>query len=170
MVPSVWAWLQQRHFGTLYFPREGPPRPEDVAEGDTDGDLYLLCWDAELVGLLARTCTPPPAPAVEQQPPLSSGGAQQRQRLGDDWLAQAHKHMRDPSTLREQAQIGKVHKLMTEFGAELGWGHPDYVWLARAYVQAIDGVKHGGEVQLPAHLREKLGATFAPEEVAGPAA
>jgi hypothetical protein len=83
---------------------------------------------------------------VEQQPLL------QRERLGDDWLAQAQAHMLDPETMREAMQIGKVHTRMVKFGAELGWAHSDYRLLARAYMQAIDGIKHGGAVVLPPHL------------------
>ena len=35
-----------------------PPRPEYIADGDADGDLYYVCWDAELVALLEARCTP----------------------------------------------------------------------------------------------------------------
>ena len=83
MEPSTWEFLQQRHFGTLYFPRTGPPWPEDIAEGDTDGDLSFVCWDAELVALLAARCTPC-SPAVEPSMQASGSG----ERLGDGWLAQ----------------------------------------------------------------------------------
>ena len=36
-----------------------PPRPEYIADGDADadGDLYYVCWDAELVALLAALHT-----------------------------------------------------------------------------------------------------------------
>ena len=78
-------------------------------------------------------------------------------------------HMLDPSTVREQMHIGKVYTLMVRKGEKHGWMHADYVLLARAYIQAIDGVKHGGAVELPPHLCEELGAAFAQKSL-GPAA
>lgn len=163
MEASAWEFLQQRPFGSLYFPCTGPPWPEDIAEGDTDGDLSLVCWDAELVPLLAERCSPC---SLAVEPPVEGARVE---RLGDDWLAQTHAHMLDPQTVQEQMHIGKVYTLMVKKGDAHGWTHTDYVHLARAYVQAIDGVKHGGAVKLPLHLRKELGGAFA-QEGPGPAA
>ena len=157
MSPSTWHWLQTRHFGTLFFPNKGPPWPEQIAEGDTDGDLNFVCWDAEVVALLAERCVPCPQ-AVEPPLPPST-----HVRLGGDWLQQAQAHMLNPSTIHEAVQIGKTHSLMVKIGEVHGWAHADYRIIARAYVQAIDGVKHGGAVLLPPHLRDQLG--LAPEDL-----
>ena len=115
MEASAWEFLQQRPFGSLYFPCTGPPWPEDIAEGDTDGDLSLVCWDDELVPLLAERCSPC---SLAVEPPVEGARVE---RLGDDWLAQTHAHMLDPQTVQEQMHIGKVYTLMVKKGDAHGW-------------------------------------------------
>jgi len=173
MVEEAWAWLQQRHFGTLYFPRGGAPRPEDLS-GDTDGDLYLVCWDAEILQHVSRhACARPLAntPQPPTTPPETKRGVSQRTpstegcekgcksadapRLGDDWLERAQAHMRDPARLREQLLIGALYRQMQKAEDERS---DDFLPLARAYKAAIDHGKHGGELleSLPPHLRARL--------------
>ena len=170
MAAEAWAWLQQRHFGTLYFPHAGAPRPEDF-DGDTDGGLYLLCWDREVVEIASRRVPPrvPPGSVATAQPTAATAAAATEERLGDDWLAQAQAHTRDPSRLREMLLIGRLYREMQR--AEDA-GSEDYAPLARAYKAAIDHGKHGGE------LLAACGPAAAPAgearryrtEAAGPAA
>ena len=51
MAPRLWEWLLALPFGAVLFSGagNGPPLPLTIADGDLDGDLYFVCWDATLL-------------------------------------------------------------------------------------------------------------------------
>jgi hypothetical protein len=66
--------------------------------------------------------------------------------------------MRRLDVMREGLDIGKIYKLWESLVEEQGMDSPDAVAVAKAYKQALDRGKHGGEVSLPQHLRKQKAA------------
>ena len=86
MPPRVWAWLLALPFGGVVFSANGDlPLPATIADGDLDGDLYLICWDS----LLVQTIQPRPLPAADapEYPILLPADNPPIER-GESWLTQ----------------------------------------------------------------------------------
>ena len=49
MASRDWEILSSRVFGDIVFPSQGVALPQALSEGDVDGDLYWVCWDANIV-------------------------------------------------------------------------------------------------------------------------
>ena len=54
MSDEHWEWLLSLPFGGVIFSTRGngPPLPMVCAAGDLDGDLYFICWDAEILSYI----------------------------------------------------------------------------------------------------------------------
>ena len=63
------------------------------------------------------------------------------------------------SALKTKRLIGKLYKAGEEVAdkSEQGLHHPDAQAYFRAYAQAIDAGKHGNNIDLPDHLRSRVG-------------
>ena len=48
----AWERLKKSHFGEITFPLQGVASPEEMAEGDLDGDFYYGVGKLELPGLV----------------------------------------------------------------------------------------------------------------------
>jgi hypothetical protein len=62
MKKEDWQMLCSLRFGIVIFarPPDGTkPLPETIAAGDLDGDLYLVCWDDEIISLINPAATEP---------------------------------------------------------------------------------------------------------------
>lgn len=177
MEDAAWASLTKRPFGELVFSNrplhDGRGLPELIAEGDLDGDLYWVCWDADIVSHVTprsdERVVPPvvdvseevaAAAAAEAHPAPSTKAEEDESesRLGDDWLKQAQAHMTDAQVLREAMAIGKLYKAgeRKAKASALGLDDPDAMACFAAYRQAIDHGKHGDGISLPDHLRKEL--------------
>jgi len=155
MSREEWDWLLERPFGEILFSNQGCQAvPETISEGDLDGDLYFICWDGAIVGNLK------PLP-----PPVGENGANKLGKpgrcdvLGLAWLQEARAYMLSDSAMTAKRLIGKLYRAGEEVADEspLGLGHPDAKAYFRAYAQAIDAGKHGNCIDLPEHLRAKVG-------------
>ena len=160
---ATWEWLLRLPFGAVLFSGlgDGPPLPAQIADGDLDGDLYLTCWDTNMLSHIT--------PRVEQG--VKGGGSDgvARERwpallaadndpvvTGDGWLDQVQQKMLDSSVFGERALIGKLYNRMDKIASshELGMDHPDARAFGAAYVQALEREKHGGAIELPEHLQK----------------
>eukprot|EP00435_Cladocopium_sp_Y103_P047371 s776_g13.t2 len=149
MSEEAWRFLTSRPFGEVIFPRASDVGlPELIAEGDLDGDLYWICWNAKLVA----TTEPD---VVTEAPATSAAG--RGVPLGGGWLKAAQLHMLDPQVLKEGQLIGRIYRAAEKRAEEHGLRDPDAQALFRAYVQSIDTGKHGNEIQIPPHLRKEVG-------------
>jgi len=155
MPPSAWDGVDgifSRPFGDIIFSNKGQALPETIAAGDLDGDKYFVCWTESIVKSVCPQEDLEPAVSAGQPPPKPPKG------LGTGWLDQAQAHMLSAETLHEGHQIGRYYRAAEKIAdeSELGIRHPDAKALFRAYAQAIDQGKHGGDIVLPDHLRAKL--------------
>ncbi|CAE7326310.1 RDR2 [Symbiodinium sp. CCMP2592] len=146
-----WDALRSRAFGEIIFPGKGRALPESIAEGDLDGDRYYVCWNNCIVSSVSP-CQEEPAQAVE------TGPKSQHSRADPAWLARAQEHMLKPETIHEKDLIGRLYKAAEIIAdeSELGIRDPDARTLFIAYRQAIDQGKHGGEIDIPEHLRQRF--------------
>ena len=120
------------------------------AKGDLDGDLYIICWDATIVGHLSRRpallerFVPPPAEAKPANDLPSDG-----------WLGRVQDHIRDPEVLQEGKDIGRYYTAWQKEIQRAGKGgvaDPDAIARGEAFAQALERGKHGGAISLPSHL------------------
>lgn len=152
MSEADWQALLQRPLGELIFPRgSAHALPERIAEGDLDGDLYWVCWDASLVASAKEE------PEVERTETAELPRA--TAELGSAWLRLARQHMLDPEVLEQRNLIGRLYRAAEKRAksSHLGLRDPDAQALFRAYVQCIDSGKHGNEIDIPQHLRKEVG-------------
>jgi len=151
MLDNQWQHLLKRPFGEIIFPSTGPPLPQSISQGDLDGDLYWVCWDESVVQHV-QPRKPESALSTE-----ASGDA--AAKLGDSWLTQAQQFMTSPELQNERVMIAKLYRAAEKKmnSSKLGMDDPDAQALFHAYSQAIDMGKHGGQLDLPDHLRKELG-------------
>ena len=155
MDESTWNWLLDLPFGGVIFSTRGsknkrPPLASTVASGDLDGDLYLVCWDNQILCRLEDN-KPPPIKVKVDAP--STG------YRNENWLEDAQNFLLDSQRLKEHALVGKLYREMEKIQANspLGMTDPDAVAYAEAYIAAIDNSKHDIGVNLPPHLRKSIG-------------
>lgn len=76
-----------------------------------------------------------------------------------DWFRAAQAYMMDPAVLNSKAMIGKLYNAMkkAQEQSQRGMDDEDAVAFGSAYRQALDIGKHGGSINLPEHLRQKVG-------------
>lgn len=178
MLASQWEWLQRLPFGLLVFSVRGQrPLPEICGDGDLDGDLYFACWDETTVLAKLSPRSPSPNPRTLHKPQLAGTAPAVRARPDPaSRLREVHTYLTDPTTLRGPREIGRIYRAWESLVAQRpdGMDDPDALLLAEAYLQALNAGKHGGESNLPPHLREllaprALGLRLSPSRRLGPA-
>ena len=157
MSAEDWDFLQNLPFGGIIFanPRRGMvSMPEQIAQGDLDGDLYLTCWNPNILKHINAEPVQELVPEDEanaEATNVDSGNA--------DWFATAQDLMLDAvSTQSVNTLIGKLYTLSQKIAdaSPLFHADPDAIACANAYNQALDYAKHGCPPQLPTHLHNRL--------------
>ena len=147
-----WAFLNSLPFGSIIFsrPRAGKmSMPERIARGDLDGDLYMICWDDEVLAKMVD---------VDEMPDLDmedDGTLKTLPLSNPHWLEDAQKLMSDAEAVNEIGRLrGKLYKMSMEIGKESTKKKrdPDAMALADAFNQALEFTKHGRPIRLPAKL------------------
>jgi hypothetical protein len=160
MSVAHWEWLNQLSFGGVIFANPKPGMmsiPEQIAKGDLDGDLYLVCWDGEILSHLEATPIRDDIPVEEDT--ISTAATFEPD---PDWFQKAQELMIDARLVQVMGQlIGKLWTLSKAVADEnkesdIFMAHPDAISFAEAYNQALEFGKHGGKVSLPAHLHSRL--------------
>lgn len=171
MPQDEWNWLLDLPFGVIIFARARPenrencaPTPMMVADGDLDGDLYMILFDEELRKSLDQAFEDPRMIAAIQRqeddvrnqrinckegPPVGENGPA-------DWFHQAQLEM---VKFDRKAIIGKAtgtlykasHRIAND--SKDGIWHPDAIACARGFKQALDAPKHGNLIELPSRLK-----------------
>jgi hypothetical protein len=152
-----WDWLNELSFGCIIFsnPRKGMmSMPERIAGGDLDGDLYLVCWDENILSYMnAEPLVDQPAAEEDGRPKEAPANSR------DDWLQNAQELMVDASQVNDVGKLtGTLYKLAEKSAdnSRLFLKDPDACAFADAYKQALEFTKHGRPIYLPKHLHDKL--------------
>ena len=149
MSAQNWEFLASLPFGGLIFSSQGNiPLPLECAKGDLDGDLYLVCWNPQLVNEI----TPRPA----RHRPDTGAKPKYRDCYNEDWFREVQEYHVNGMANMKRAQVGKMYNRMQELYSKGGMDNDDARLMAGAYLTALDNPKHGGEIQLPSHLKEML--------------
>lgn len=155
MTQIDWEWLNSLPFGCIIFsnPREGRMSvPERIANGDLDGDLYLVCWDETILSQMEAS----PLPDLELE---DDGKLKTLESADPEWLDKAQEMMLDAGKLNAMGQLtGKLYKLGEKIADKsvLGLKDPDAAACFEAYNCALEFKKHGGGISLPEHLHDKI--------------
>ena len=154
MTASHWRFLQSLPFGAVVFGNSLPgnvPLPCLIADGDLDGDLYVVCWNRQIIstvkcdGILEVQA---PAEKAATEPPCNS-----------NWLEDAQMTMGDIGIANgRQVLVGKLYNLWILEKATFSSADVDA--FGRAYKEALKITKHGGKVPLPQHLWRTLPPYF----------
>jgi len=167
-----WKLLCSYKFGTIIFPKSTlfDPLPCLIADGDLDGDDYFVLYDEEILNhllhskdkltvksrkLLHKLELPDGAGLIINKKSKFSKNADNK------WLAKAQDNMLDFSTKRAGSQVvGKLWSLClkssTRANRKIDLYDEDAISYAKAYKDALDVQKHGGQLVLPRHLHQNL--------------
>ncbi len=142
MTLEQWDFLCSKPFGIIVFGNPAPgdrPMPEQIAQGDLDGDGYFVTWDKAIV---QDARIGDRAIFAAKNPPGS---------LSADWWSASQEYMANLEE-RKQSQkvIGRLHDCWLR-NMERGLQH-DAILFGRAFKAALVSAKHGGKVSLPARL------------------
>ena len=178
MPHATWLWLLGLPFGAVLFSTagRGVPLPSTVADGDLDGDLYMVCWDPTIL----EHITPRPLPASVGAGAAAEGApeavdiseAHSREatdvlvaedtcklECDETWLEQVQAHLTDVSKLGERRLTGRLYKQMEKRQVAHGMDDPDALALGAAFVQSLERPKHGKAIRLPARLHHLVLST-----------
>ena len=156
MCPKDWEALCSLEFGGIVFsnPRgDCIPLPQLCANGDLDGDLYLVLWKQTILSSITTDCGPkhvhkPPEEDQSKLPPFDK-----------NWLTEGQRKMCDVQSLVDRGSlIGKLYGLRRK--ASIKGNHHDASLFGVAFKEAIDTGKHGGAVNLPARLWKQVPANL----------
>jgi RNA dependent RNA polymerase len=162
MSVAHWEWLNSLDFGCIIFanPRPGQKSmPERIAKGDLDGDLYLVCWDEQVLSFIQAE------PLVDEPSEDDDAAAHAiMSQLEEDpeWFRNAQNVMIDARLVNDMSRLtGKCYKLAESIAdaacnKRLMLRHPDAMALMQAYTDALEFKKHGGKIMLPLHLHDKI--------------
>jgi hypothetical protein len=157
MSNADWNLLESLPFGVLVFgnPRgDETPLPERIAGGDLDGDLYLVCWNEEIVSHIR------PVEKVEFPDDCEHVGKivdEDEITNSKNWLAEAQDFMLDADRYRQiNILTGKLYSASGKVADESeDFMHDKLaIQLARAYKLSLDLQKHGGRLRVPASVRD----------------
>jgi hypothetical protein len=153
-------WLNSLSFGVVIFgfPKEGfISIPEQIADGDLDGDRYFCCWDRSILEYIeAEIVTDIPSPEEVSEKAI---GESYKNDVESDWFRAVQQFMISSRTDENHQLISCLHKLSTEAAdndKENFMRNKDAEAFADAYKKAVDNGKHGTNVILPRHLWEKV--------------
>lgn len=156
MSTDDWKWLNNMQFGVIIFsnPRPGMMSiPERISNGDLDGDLYLVCWDKEVVDSMTRAL-----PLVDQ--PAEDDGKLSTVPCDPEWFRKAQQIHLEKLRPEYNHLVGALYRLAEKIADKDESGrpldHPDVRALFRAYNVALEYTKHGNPVCVPKHLIKEL--------------
>ncbi|KAL3935529.1 MAG: hypothetical protein SGBAC_008972 [Bacillariaceae sp.] len=154
MSTEDWDWLHNKfNFGAIIFsnPRPGMMSiPERIANGDLDGDLYLICWDKEVVDTMTAL------PLVDH--PTKDDGKLSTVPSNPNWFRESQDVMIENLRFELGYLIGALYKAAEKIAnkSDKKLGDPDALALFEAYNEALEYQKHGRPIRLPSHLIDKL--------------
>lgn len=152
MDDKQWDFLNNLHFGAILFGNPGNghgPLPPMIANGDLDGDLYMVMWNKEMLSYVPVADTSLVCTQTKKETKFND-------EWNANWLNDARVLMCDIGSLRlRQMLIGKLHNLWKE-----SVDHAKQVAFGRAYKEALDIGKHGGQVPLPREFWSDLKEEF----------
>ena len=154
MSQEDWDLLLALPFGAVIFanPKKGThPLPAQIASGDLDGDLYFICWNSELLQHI--TTDPLEEVFLEEEGEEEKIGT--RVHSCDNWLTEAQNMMIDLTAVEELGALtGQLYRLSQKAAdnSQFFMRDRDAVAFGNAFNKALEYQKHGGKIQLPAHL------------------
>jgi RNA dependent RNA polymerase len=154
MTSEEWDDLNSRPFGSIIFasPKgESVPLPEIIAGGDLDGDLYFICWHYDILQEIKAE------PIMEEI--VQTIGKPSKCTANEFWFEDAQQLAQ--STMNYHAMgclTGKLYTLSHKAADEsaVGIHDPDAIAFGDAFKNALDFAKHGGRIELPLHLHERI--------------
>jgi hypothetical protein len=158
-----WNELMGRSFGEIIFgrPKAGyVPIPETIADGDLDGDLYIITWHEPFLQQTLKHSSDRRL-TIGQDNVAAAGMVENNQ----NWLDDTQAYLRNTDFHRDYGCIrGALHKrwetLVKEQQQSGDGGVGDAEAFGQAYKQALEIKKHGGKIYLPVHLWEQLKPTL----------
>ncbi|CAJ1958926.1 unnamed protein product [Cylindrotheca closterium] len=153
MSSADWEWLNNLYFGVVIFsnPRLGMMSiPERIASGDLDGDLYLVCWDKEVVD--SMIALPLEDEKAEDDGKLSTVAS------NPNWFRESQDINVQKLRSENHHLIGSLYRLAEKKTdqSEKKLDDPDSRALFEAYNEALEYQKHGRPIRVPNHLRKEL--------------
>ena len=143
-----WEFLCSKPFGLVIFGNPAPGErsmPEQIAQGDLDGDGYFVCWDP---------CILQDA-VIGDQPLFAAKNPPVGAPPSNNWWTATQDYMTNMEA-RKQSQriIGRLHDgWLRKLRSNL---QQDAVAYGRAYKEALVTAKHGGKVNLPSRLWSEI--------------
>jgi ribosomal protein L24 len=152
-----WNSLRELAFGGIVFGNSAKgnlPLPTMIANGDLDGDLYLVCWSKDMVDALSIDHFVQSSQMHVDEETLRTWNS--------SWFEDAQDKMRDVQYLMStQKLISHLYRLWCG-KMEKDPNSPDAKELGRAFKVSIDVAKHGVKVPLPMYLWELVKPEFHP--------
>lgn len=166
MSSSDWESLGKRTMGEIIFHNKKSSSndkiglPQMISGGDLDGDLYYVCWDSDIVDnvdIMRQAVMKNDSIANTNKPKCSSKIINSKYD-NTNWLLAAQEHMISSDRIDDKRNVGILYKEMGKIfkSSPDSFHDKDYQLLGAAYKQSIDGQKHGGKIELPEYLKEKL--------------
>lgn len=164
MTESDYNWLRSLPLGVVIFglPRNGCLSiPQQIANGDLDGDRYLICWD---LTILEHIQAEKIIDVIDEDNKENDEGSEMDWEHDENWFSKAQNLMMDSNTtLLVNQLIGKLYKLSERYADNDKvdfMNNKDAIAFADAYNQALENGKHGTKINLPKHLWEKVPKKF----------
>jgi hypothetical protein len=164
MPQASWDFLCSMPFGMLVFSNfskhASKSLPEQVNDGDLDGDLYMCYWDEKVLDWISNAkaavipeqskCSGNVLKAANRKKAQSSSAVSNR-----GWFAKVQDNLADVGQLRSFDRLTKkLHTAYKKAQKEASYDPDDETTLilGQAFKNSIDLRKHGGKVGLPADL------------------
>jgi hypothetical protein len=158
MTISDWNALRGLAFGGIIFgnsERGNQPLPSMIADGDLDGDLYLVCWNRNMVDALSID-------SVEKSTEMMVDEEQTLRAWNASWFEDSQDKMSDiPNFVSIHKLIGHLYGLWSD-EMEKDPSSAKAKYLGRAFKVSIDVAKHGVKIPLPSHLWTLVKPEFHP--------
>lgn len=147
MSTSDWALLCSKPFGFIVFgnPALGSiSMPEQISQGDLDGDDYFICWDRNII---QDACIGDSPKFPKKNPPNLDPST--------DWWTGGLEYMSNiGERVKSQKLIGRLHDLwLSNLTQNL---QSNALIYGQAYKDSLVASKHGGKVSLPSELIKSI--------------
>jgi hypothetical protein len=169
MPQASWDFLCSMPFGVLVFSNfskhDSKSLPEQVNDGDLDGDLYTCYWDEKLLDWISNAkaaVIPEQDTQVKSKCSGNALKAASRKKAGlssaasnRGWFAKVQDYLADVNQLRMYDRLTKkLYSAYTKAQKEASYDPDDETTLilSQCFKNSIDLRKHGGKVGLPADL------------------
>jgi RNA dependent RNA polymerase len=154
MSDDDWNWLQARPFGGIVFaqaPTTMLSMPERIASGDLDGDLYLVCWDNDILSNVHTDSM------EDIEIPFKEKANEATPYDDPLWFSKAQDIMINVQADQDVSVLmRKLYTLAGKVAQEHSLRHPDAIAFSEGFDQALEFRKHGRPIQLPSHLHQLL--------------